>query len=66
MHRDPHAQRLEAAMSDGMVLRPGGDEWDQVMFDAGYTWCQPCGEHHRPPQCALRPDGSIAHPWESR
>lgn len=41
-----------------------GDDWGDTYVELGYTWCQPCGEYHRPPRCALRPDGTIAHPWE--
>src|SRR5690348_13859026 len=33
----------------------------------GYPWCNPCGEHHRPPECAINEAGeslaSCGHPW---
>lgn len=36
--------------------------------NAGYDWCRPCGDHHRPPECAVDEQGrSLApcgHPWE--
>lgn len=41
-----------------------GDDWGQTMIDLGYTWCRPCVEYHRPPECAIREDGSTAHWWE--
>ena len=43
-----------------------GDE-ECMHFQLDYPWCRPCGDHHRPPECALdsegralRPDGE---PW---
>lgn len=36
---------------------------------AGYLWCRPCREHHRPPECAVDVQGrSLApcgHPWDA-
>lgn len=44
------------------------DEWDQTFMDAGYSWCRPCGEWHRPPECAVDERGralsSDGTPWE--
>lgn len=37
-------------------------------LNAGYPWCRPCGEHHRPPECAIDEQGralaSDGTPWE--
>jgi hypothetical protein len=30
--------------------------------DLGYVWCRPCGEHHRPPECAIDERGSALAP----
>lgn len=43
---------------------PGDDEGGQTMVDLGYTWCRPCREYHRPPECAILQDGSTAHWWD--
>ena len=43
-------------------------EPDCMHFDCGYPWCRACGEHHRPPECAIDEQGrSLAYdgrPWE--
>jgi hypothetical protein len=31
-----------------------------VYVNAGYAWCGPCGEHHRPPACPSTPGEVIA------
>lgn len=40
------------------------DEWTSVYADLGYVWCRPHEEYHRPPECAIRADGSTAPWWE--
>lgn len=45
-------------------IMPGDDEWGPTMNDLGYTWCRPCVDYHRPPECAIREDGATAHWWE--
>lgn len=32
----------------------GDDCWHAAF---GYPWCRPCGEHHRPPECAIDDQG---------
>ena len=45
-----------------------GSDWDQTYRDAGYEWCRPCGEWHRPPECAIDELGRALHwtgvPWD--
>ena len=36
------------------------DDRDQAYLDAGYIRCRPHGEWHRPPECAINEDGSVA------
>lgn len=48
----------------GACEAPRFDEWDQVMIDAGYAWCRPCDEWHRPPECAVALDGLPVHWWD--
>lgn len=37
-------------------------------LNAGYPFCRPCGEHHRPPECAIDQQGRAlspsGEPWE--
>jgi hypothetical protein len=33
------------------------DEWHQVYLDAGYLYCRPEGEYHRPPECPIDEQG---------
>lgn len=37
-------------------------------FALDYPWCRPCGEHHRPPECAINEQGqalcSCGCPWD--
>jgi hypothetical protein len=40
------------------VGRP--DDRDQAYLDAGYIRCRAHGEWHRPPECAINEDGSVA------
>jgi len=37
----------------------GGECWH---FAAGYEWCRPCQEHHRPPECAINDRGEALAP----
>lgn len=27
------------------------DAWDRAFIEAGYAYCRPCAEWHRPPEC---------------
>lgn len=47
---------------DVMTCRCG--EGDCPNFDAGYPWCRPHGEHHRPPECPVDECGTAAPWWE--
>lgn len=29
------------------------DEWDIAFMQTGYSYCRPCGEYHRPPECVI-------------
>ena len=29
------------------------DGWFSAFWDSGYSWCRPCGEYHRLPECAI-------------
>lgn len=29
---------------------------------AGYPWCRPCAEHHRPPECPINERGEALAP----
>jgi hypothetical protein len=33
-------------------------DWDRVLLDAGYIWCRPCADWHRPPECWITEDGT--------
>ena len=48
------------ATDQSMILRAPQDppdEWDKVQMAAGYTWCRPCAEWHRPPECWIDEQG---------
>lgn len=42
-------------------------EADCLFLAVGYPLCRPCDEHHRPPECAINPEGRAlmwcGHPW---
>ena len=44
------------------------DEWDQTFLDCGYSWCRPCEEWHRPPECSVDEQGRALRwdgvPWQ--
>lgn len=47
--------------------RCGDDDPAGCLFvNAGYLWCAPCGEHHRPPECAVDSDGYALAPCGCR
>jgi hypothetical protein len=33
------------------------DEPDCMFLAVGYPFCRPCGDHHRPPECAVDAEG---------
>lgn len=33
------------------------DEWDETLIEAGYIYCRPHEEWHRPPECAIDQQG---------
>jgi hypothetical protein len=45
-----------------------GSDWDQTYLDAGYEWCRPCREWHRPPECPIDEQGRPLNwqgvPWD--
>lgn len=45
---------------------PCDSEPDGCWHLPGYLWCEPCGEHHRPPQCAIDQDGHALAPCGCR
>lgn len=47
------------------MTAPADDEWHQVYVELGYTWCRPCGEYHRPPECAIDQQGVPELDWEA-
>ena len=40
-----------------------GSDWDQTYIDAGYAWCRPHGEWHRPPECPIDESGNANPVW---
>lgn len=59
-------------MIDPVTPEPTTDDrdngWAQTYRDCGYTYCRPCGEWHRPPECAIDEHGRALDwdgaPWE--
>jgi hypothetical protein len=39
------------------------EEGANTYRDAGYDWCRPCGEWHRPPECPINERGEPAPTW---
>lgn len=50
----------------GIIPPDDGIDWDRALLDAGYIHCRPHDEWHRPPECAIRQDGTPAPWWEAR
>lgn len=45
--------------------QPADDYWHRAYLDAGYDWCRPCGEYHRPPECAIDERGVPELDWST-
>ena len=39
------------------------DEWHQTYLDAGYDFCRPCRQYHRPPECPVDETGTPHPAW---
>lgn len=53
--RESHLKPYEGTEYRAEHDPPG--EWDLTYWDCGYSWCRPCEEWHRLPECAIDPDG---------
>ena len=58
---EPYAQEdQQVSDDDAAELAAETDRW----FEAcGYYFCRPCGEYHRPPECAIDEDGVPELDW---
>jgi hypothetical protein len=43
---------LQRPQPEEMRQQPG-DDWSQTYNDLGYSWCRPCEEYHRLPECVV-------------
>lgn len=62
---DREAHIASYADTDYRAEHDPPDEWDLTYWDCGYSWCRPCTEWHRLPECPVDEEG-YALTWDGQ